>query len=82
MYALATCAELPCNPRFLPLQGVDSAGTETKGTVLLTSAEELQTYHRSEEDKLESYVKAVADSGKRQRAVAHGWLLCCTRIVC
>lgn len=39
-------------------QGVDTSGPETKGTVLITSAEELTNYSRSEEDKLESYIKA------------------------
>lgn len=46
-------------------QGVDTAGPETKGTVLITSAEELTSYARSEEDKLEEYVKGISDSGAK-----------------
>jgi len=37
--------------------GVDSNTTETKGTVLIKSAEELETYSASEETKLEGYIK-------------------------
>ena len=36
---------------------------ETKGTVLLTSADELRTYTRGEEDKFEEYVKSMATAG-------------------
>ncbi|BDA41671.1 T-complex protein 1 subunit theta [Coccomyxa sp. Obi] len=46
-------------------QGVDTASTETKGTVLIRSAEELQGYSRSEEDRLEALIKGIADSGAR-----------------
>lgn len=46
-------------------QGVDTSGPETKGTVLIKSAEELEGYSRSEEEKLEQYVKAIADSGAK-----------------
>jgi len=46
-------------------QGVDTSGTETKGTVLIKSAEELENYSRSEETKLEEYVKGIAASGAK-----------------
>jgi len=42
---------------------LDSATTETKGTVLLRSAEELKAYNNSEEESLERIIKAIADSG-------------------
>ncbi|KIZ00318.1 T-complex protein 1 subunit theta [Monoraphidium neglectum] len=48
-------------------QGVDTTGTETKGTVLIKSAEELENYSRTEEAKLEEYIKAIADSGAKGR---------------
>lgn len=34
-----------------------------QGTVLIRNAEELQGYSKSEEDKLESIVKGIADTG-------------------
>lgn len=46
-------------------QGVDTSGTETKGTVLIKSAEELESYSRTEEAQLEEYIKAIADSGAK-----------------
>merc|ERR1719359_1163484 len=42
---------------------LDSATTETKGTVLLKSAEELKAYNNSEEDALEKVIKAIKDTG-------------------
>jgi len=42
---------------------LDSATTETKGTVLLKSADELKAYNNSEEDALEKVIKAIAESG-------------------
>jgi len=42
---------------------LDSATTETKGTVLLKSAEELKAYNDSEEDSLEKIIKSIADTG-------------------
>merc|ERR1711972_781890 len=42
---------------------LDSATTETKGTVLLKSAEELQEYNNSEEAALEAVIKAIAEAG-------------------
>jgi T-complex protein 1 subunit theta len=44
-------------------QGIDTAGPETKGTVLIRSGEELEKYAQGEEDALEKCVKAVADAG-------------------
>ena len=43
--------------------GVDTSGTETKGTVLIHSAEELQNYSKSEEEALEKRIKAIAATG-------------------
>ena len=42
---------------------LDSVTTETKGTVLLKSADELKAYNNSEEESLEKVIKAIADSG-------------------
>merc|ERR1719271_654165 len=42
---------------------LDSATTETKGTVLLKSADELKAYNNSEEESLERVIKAIADTG-------------------
>jgi T-complex protein 1 subunit theta len=44
-------------------QGIDTAGTESKGTVLIKNAEELQNYAKTEENKLEEYIKGIASSG-------------------
>eukprot|EP00210_Caulerpa_lentillifera_P006196 g5920.t1 len=46
-------------------QGVDTSSTETKGTVLITSAEQLESYSTSEEAKLEAYVKGIVETGAR-----------------
>eukprot|EP00898_Chlorokybus_atmophyticus_P006650 jgi/Chlat1/6987/Chrsp56S06683 len=43
--------------------GVDTSDTETKGTVLIESAEQLENYAKSEEAKLEAIVKSIADAG-------------------
>ncbi|XP_020105179.1 T-complex protein 1 subunit theta-like [Ananas comosus] len=43
--------------------GVDTSATETKGTVLIQNAEQLENYAKSEEAKVEELIKAVADSG-------------------
>ncbi|GKV34830.1 hypothetical protein SLEP1_g43172 [Rubroshorea leprosula] len=45
--------------------GVDTSATETKGTVLIHSAEQLQNYAKTEEAKVEELIKAVADSGAK-----------------
>ncbi|CAH0388957.1 unnamed protein product [Bemisia tabaci] len=42
---------------------VDIAQTETKGTVLIKTAEELKTFSRGEEHILEEQIKAIADAG-------------------
>lgn len=36
---------------------------ETKGTIMLTSADELENYSKSEEDKFELFIKDLADHG-------------------
>ncbi|XP_041028240.1 T-complex protein 1 subunit theta-like [Juglans microcarpa x Juglans regia] len=45
--------------------GVDTAATETKGTVLIHTAKQLESYSKSEEAKVEELIKAVADSGAK-----------------
>ncbi|KAL6838225.1 hypothetical protein ACP4OV_031957 [Aristida adscensionis] len=45
--------------------GVDTSATETKGTVLIHSAEQLEKYAKTEEAKVEELIKAVADSGAK-----------------
>merc|ERR1719436_1694374 len=42
---------------------VDALQTETKGTVLIKTADELTNFSRGEETQLESQIKAIADSG-------------------
>jgi len=42
---------------------LDSMATETKGTVLIKSAEELMNFSKGEEDMLESQIKSIADAG-------------------
>ena len=44
---------------------VDTSSTETKGTVLITSAKDLESYSLGEEQKMEEYVKMIADSGAK-----------------
>lgn len=43
--------------------GVEAAGFEAKGTVLLKNAEELLNYNKSEEKKMEEIIKSIADCG-------------------
>ncbi|KAH8061975.1 hypothetical protein JL722_3935 [Aureococcus anophagefferens] len=45
--------------------GLEMAQTETKGTVLIRSADELLNYNKTEERALEKVVKEIADSGAR-----------------
>ncbi|KAL6540414.1 T-complex protein 1 subunit theta [Orobanche minor] len=45
--------------------GVDTTATETKGTVLIHSADQLENYAKTEEAKVEELIKAVAESGAR-----------------
>lgn len=42
---------------------LDNLQTETKGTVLIKSAEELKSFSRGEEDMMESQIKAMDDKG-------------------
>jgi len=42
---------------------IDALQTETKGTVLIKTAEELQTFSRGEETQLEKQIKELADAG-------------------
>ena len=42
---------------------IDALQTETKGTVLIKSAEELETFSRGEETQLEKQIKEIADAG-------------------
>lgn len=44
---------------------VDIMQTETKGTVLIKSADELMNFSRGEENLLELQIKAIADSGAK-----------------
>ncbi|XP_030751616.1 T-complex protein 1 subunit theta [Sitophilus oryzae] len=44
---------------------VDILQTETKGTVLIKSADELMNFSRGEENLLELQIKAIADSGAK-----------------
>ncbi|GLT64567.1 hypothetical protein SLA2020_370520 [Shorea laevis] len=47
------------------VSGVDTSATETKGTVLIHSAEQPENYAKTEEAKVEELIKAVADSGAK-----------------
>ncbi|KAL4858422.1 T-complex protein 1 subunit theta [Chlorella vulgaris] len=46
-------------------QGVDTSSTETKGTVLIRSAEELEGYSRGEEDRIEDIIRKLAETGAK-----------------
>lgn len=45
--------------------GMEAADTETKGTVVLRTADDLKAYNKSEERAMEEKIKAVADSGAK-----------------
>ncbi|KAF3323817.1 T-complex protein 1 subunit theta [Carex littledalei] len=45
--------------------GVDTSATETKGTVLIHTAEQLENYAKTEEAKVEELIKAISDSGAK-----------------
>ncbi|XP_062115075.1 T-complex protein 1 subunit theta-like isoform X2 [Humulus lupulus] len=45
--------------------GVDTSATETKGTVLIHSADQLENHAKTEEAKVEELIKAVVDSGAK-----------------
>ncbi|CAA6653787.1 unnamed protein product [Spirodela intermedia] len=47
------------------VSGVDTSATETKGTVLIQSAEQLENYSKTEESKVEELIRAVAESGAK-----------------
>mmetsp|Transcript_11219 Transcript_11219/g.30331 ORF Transcript_11219/g.30331 Transcript_11219/m.30331 type:complete len:542 (+) Transcript_11219:45-1670(+) len=42
---------------------IDATATETKGTVLIKSADELMNYTKSEEAQMDATIKAIADTG-------------------
>lgn len=42
---------------------LDASSTETKGTVLITNAQELLNYNSSEEELMETQIKAIAEAG-------------------
>lgn len=44
---------------------VDTSSTETKGTVLISSAKELEAYSKGEEAKMEEYIRDIAESGAK-----------------
>lgn len=44
---------------------IDITATETKGTVLIKTAEELKSFSRGEEELLEKQIKAIVDAGAR-----------------
>mmetsp|Transcript_943 Transcript_943/g.3143 ORF Transcript_943/g.3143 Transcript_943/m.3143 type:complete len:542 (-) Transcript_943:189-1814(-) len=44
---------------------VDTASTETKGTIIINNASDLESYSKGEEQKMEEYVKMIADSGAK-----------------
>jgi T-complex protein 1 subunit theta len=44
---------------------VDTQTTETKGTVLLHNADELESYSRGEERKMEEHISAIAQTGAK-----------------
>merc|ERR1712168_1503175 len=50
---------------------IDSMQTETKGTVLIKSAQELMDYSKGEEDLLEAQIKAIAAGGKVGEMALH-----------
>ncbi|PKI34076.1 hypothetical protein CRG98_045533 [Punica granatum] len=45
--------------------GVDTSATETKGTVLIHSADQLENYAKTEEAKVEELIRGVVESGAK-----------------
>ena len=43
--------------------GIEASATEAKGTVLMKNADDLKSYNKSEEKKMEEIVKGIADAG-------------------
>lgn len=44
---------------------IEASSTETKGTVVIRNAEELKSYNKGEERRMEEAIKAVADTGAK-----------------
>lgn len=45
--------------------GVEASATEAKGTVLMKNAEDLMSYNKSEERKMDEIIKSIADAGTK-----------------
>merc|ERR1719198_2009064 len=43
--------------------GIELQGTETKGTVLIESADQLKNYTKGEEQRMEEFIKGIKDAG-------------------
>merc|ERR1712176_1395052 len=43
--------------------GIELSGTETKGTVLLESADQLMNYTKGEESRMDEFIKGIRDAG-------------------
>jgi T-complex protein 1 subunit theta len=43
--------------------GIEASSTEAKGTVLMKNAEDLKTYNKTEEAKMEETIQAIAETG-------------------
>lgn len=44
-------------------QGIEALATETKGTVLLENADQLMNFTKSEEAKMDEFIKSIKDTG-------------------
>jgi len=42
--------------------GIEASATEAKGTVLMNNANDLMTYNKTEEDKMDEIIKGIADT--------------------
>lgn len=45
--------------------GIEASSTETKGTVVITNADELRDYNKKEEALMEEAIKGIADAGAK-----------------
>lgn len=45
--------------------GLDIPKTETKGTVLLKTAADLESYNKGEEQRLEEFIRGISESGAK-----------------
>jgi len=45
--------------------GIEASATEAKGTVLMKNADDLMTYNKSEEKKMDEIIKSIADTGTK-----------------